>query len=123
MRGRVARGAPAPSGAPTPALALFLFVVVNSVVRVELVRIEPKLLRLEHGDEEILPLGIVSLYELLVDLIDHLLQLVVSQIDFEEERAVYLEATVVQIDAADAARAAVDREDLARFCADGALEA
>src|SRR6267378_230143 len=123
MRGRVARGAPAPSGAPTPALALFFVLVVIGVVRFELIRIEPELLRLENGDEKILPLGIVRLHELLVDLIDHLLQLVVREVDLEKERAVHLEAAVMKIDAADAPRTAVDREDLARFGADGAFEA
>jgi hypothetical protein len=112
MRGRVARGP----------LALFLVVFVNGVVSFELIRIEPQLLRLEHGDEKVLALRIVSLYELLVDLIDHLLQLVIREIDLEEKRAVHLEATVMKIDAADAPRAAVDREDLARLGADGALE-
>ena len=33
-----------------------------------------------------------------------------------------LEATVVQIDATDATRAAIDREDLARLGSDGAFE-
>src|SRR5256885_16936619 len=113
MPGRVARGP----------LALFFVLIVIGVDRFELIRIKPELLRLEHGDEKILALGIVRLHELLVDLIDHLLQLVVREIDLEEERAVDLEAAVMKIDAADAPRATVDREDLARFGADGALEA
>src|SRR5467141_1089320 len=122
MRGRVARGAPAPPGATDPALALFFVLVVIGGVRFELIRIDPELLRLEHGDEKILALGIVRLHELLVDLIDHLLQLVVREIDLEEQRAVHLEATVVEIDAPNATRAAGYREDLARFSAHCALE-
>jgi hypothetical protein len=103
IRGRVARGR----------LALFLFVVVNRVVGIELIGVEAELFRLEDGHEKVLALGVMRLHELLVDLVDDLLQLVVGEIDLQEERAVDLEATVVKIDPPDAAGAAVDREDLA----------
>ncbi len=65
----------------------------------------------------------MRLDELLVELVDELLQLVIGELDVEDERPVRLEAGVVQVDAADAQGAAEDREDLARFGADGALEA
>jgi hypothetical protein len=65
----------------------------------------------------------VRLDQLLVQLVDQLLQLVVGELDLQEQRRVHLEAAIVEIDATDPSCAAVDREDLARLGADGALEA
>jgi len=64
----------------------------------------------------------VRLHELLVELIDELLKLVIGQLGVEQERGVHLEAAVVDIDASDAPCAAVHDEDLARLCAQRALE-
>src|SRR2546428_3212638 len=111
-RGRSRRGAP----------ALFLRAVVVFFVTLVLVGVEAELLRLEHRHQEILALGVVRLHELLVELVDELLELIVAQIDLQQQGAVHLEPSVVEIDPPDAARAAVDDEDLARLGADGPLE-
>jgi hypothetical protein len=65
----------------------------------------------------------MGLHELLVELVDELLELVVGELGVQEQRGVHLESPVMDVDPPDAARSAVDGEDLARLGADDALEA
>src|SRR5438552_8617693 len=103
--------------------ALLFFVLARFVVGFVLIAVKPKLLGLEHRHQEVFALRVVRLNELLVNLIDDLLELVVREVDLQQQGAVHLEAPVMKVDATHPARAAIDREDLARLGADSALEA
>src|ERR687888_89638 len=83
------------------ATSALLLVLRRLVVAFVLVGVETELLGLVDGDEKVLALGVVRLDELLVDLIDDLLKLVVGEIDLYQQRAVDLEASVVNVDPAD----------------------
>src|SRR5581483_2202213 len=121
-RARRARRRPARPGDRVPRDLPVLLVVLLVLLRLEFVGVEAELLGLEDGHQEVLALRVVRLHELLVELVDELLQLVVGERDVEQERGVHLEAAVVEVDAADAAGAAVDREDLAGLGPEVALE-